>query len=197
MNWSAIWEWIRSWQLGALAAWVAIVPSVISAATARKQARKSASSARDAREALAVALRPIFAFGGTEKINMLPLTTFQIDLNNTSPSTAVDVSVKVTTRDGTIVGSITADRIEGTIPHTLIGDPDLAFDVSVPEKCFDNPKKLTLTVTVRSADEHGIQMWEQRSVMTWEAQPHDKTNKPRLEIGEIIHRHPVKYNKAN
>lgn len=196
MNWSAIWDWIRSWQLGALAAWVAIVPSLISASTARKQARKSANSARDARDALAVALRPIMAFGGTDKIDMSSLTAFQIDLHNTSSSIAVDVIIKAATRDGTVVGSITADRIEGKIPHTLLGEPDLVFDVSVPEKCFDNPRKLTLVVTARFADEQGLQMWEQRCVMTWEAPLRGNSDQLRLELGELIYHHPVKYTKV-
>jgi hypothetical protein len=124
VNSSGFWEWIGSWQLGTLVAWIAVIPATVSAFASVRQARKSAAAAHDAKEALAAALCPIFAFGTEHNVKADQPSIFPTYLRNTSSRTAVDVVFKVTSMDGSIVGEGASDRMAGTVPGVLAGDPE-------------------------------------------------------------------------
>jgi hypothetical protein len=190
-------EWVGSWQLGTVVAWIAVLPAMVSAFASVRQARKSTAAANDAREALAAALCPIFAFGAKRNVRAERLPVFPLHLTNTSSRTAVDVVFKVTDEDGSAIGEGLSDRIEGTVPGVLGGGPDLVVRATINAEIPDQGDKLTLTFTVRSADDQGIQCWEQPGKITWEAKEQGAQGSALMWTPtRYDHGRPVKYEKS-
>lgn len=140
--------------------WVGTAIALAAALFTWRQAKHAKASAHDATEALANAIRPIFAF--------TPEENESIGIRVTGQHPAVDVVARVTGNGGRVHGEALADRITGKVPGTLLGDADLVVslrDLFLPNRLGES---LRLTVTVRGTDGQGLRRWEQRGQITWE-----------------------------
>jgi hypothetical protein len=177
--------------IGSIAAWVAVVPTTIGAGVAIYNANKSQSAARDAKDALATALRPIFAFTMASALPLEQGGPISIEIINTGSFAAVDFTARITANGGRVVGECSAQRIPGKVPGTLFGGPDLTIDLH--DVAPGPGDTLRLNITARSTDQRGLQQWEQRAQITLQVEQTGPVGKIRLTPVSYDHGEPTPY----
>lgn len=175
-------DWI-DW--GDAPTWAGAAVALIAAFYTCRQAKHAKASAGDAREALATAIRPIFAFGESD--------ARQIEVRVTGQHPALDVVAKVTGEGGREHGQVRADRMPGRVPGTLAGPADLVVplhDLKIPTALGET---VALTVTTRASDYKGLCRWEQRGRINFEVRQHSRRIGPKIEAVKFEPGEPILY----
>jgi hypothetical protein len=130
-----------------------------SASVAAWNSWSSRRSAADARDALALAIRPIFSTNLEYADGRL-----RFYLINQSTFSAANVAAQVL-KGGHAVKAVNFPRIEGRVPHILPASLDEFVNFSVPLDLSGVDSSTSLIVFVRYQDERGLRRWEQEIVI--------------------------------
>lgn len=147
-------------EAGSIAAWVAFVPTAISAIVAVYNAKKSSTAANDAREALAINLRPEFVANVSGEPG-----EEQAELYNVARHDALDVqaTVHLTSQK---VGEGEMRRVSGRVPNVWGDDAEFCLPLPNLPRLEELGSSYDLVVVLQFFDSRKVHHWRQELRIT-------------------------------